>query len=342
MSHIVEDIRIDALNFLDLWLKYFGNLLVPFSNQLLLNYVGMLSGNLLNPSAQTTKSVGTGNPSSALHNSAIRTKILFSLCNFLNLCRDAPTKDFGSLENQEIWGHDLFQCEKASSFSSMIFQPEECSTGFRLHDPYSVKKLVDSIAPSIVAFWVESAPIVFHTAKVAPSEGLDVCNASVKLLGTIFRFLSPDELQQDWKSTFQESTLRHLKGYFPCGQGAEIETQAQSQILEMNANLIELLSLFYPEEAETAFTYFIESFSNKKSGVLCMSVTQISALLFALESCLSMSGSDRLLKHLLTWCNTLPISSAFRATMTKFVIRHVMVCKISLHCNGPQLIRLNS
>lgn len=209
MTHIYQNIRLDALKYLNLWMTQFGPLFLSHASELLTHYVAMIS------ESQSTTLVSRAKDANIATNT-MRNAIFQSLIQFLTLWQcDALGSPKCSMPATRTTG-PLVQ---------VLFQPEQQASGYDLHNPLHVLQLLEALSPSLVTMWIESAPTVFEKATVKSSKALEICHTIIQLMVTFLRCLptSLDLPDATWKSTFYSSTLRHFVQYFPFDLSRQID-----------------------------------------------------------------------------------------------------------------------
>ncbi|KAJ3363049.1 Testis-expressed sequence 10 protein [Allomyces javanicus] len=359
MTHIFEDIRVDALRFLDLWIEQCPHLLLPHTSQILANYVGMLAG----ADGKSDDLVVAANPNGKLSKARVRLTVFYSLARFLNLVREhqasaspksmpphltgmlSPMGD--AMTSGALWHILPPTAPVTAELPFNLFQMGSEATSshnatYSLHDPASVRALIDAVTPAVLAFWMESAGPVLSKAQVVAGDNLDVCAAAVQLLSTLFRFLAPDgaveheaddgTTAQTWLATYRAKTLRHMAPMFPFGAGKQCDARVRSTLMEMNLHFVEVLARVDPSNMAVAMAYMKRTFTiaaaagtdAKAAAAPAMNLTaeQFAVVVPALDACLRIS--DSLLDRMLDWCHRLPMTHPTRAIATRYLVVKLM------------------
>ncbi|KAJ3036555.1 Testis-expressed sequence 10 protein [Rhizophlyctis rosea] len=150
MTHINEDIRLDGLKFLRIWLEQYPTLITMYSDKIIPNFLSLLSANAKGKSGSLS---GSGsaliiNPSSQLGSSKSRVEVLESLFAFLKLLLRTSDLRFWFLNGHEV---NLKSHGGAASRRKMwnsargvpIFDTQQCMSwaGIPNDDPTSSYKI---------------------------------------------------------------------------------------------------------------------------------------------------------------------------------------------------------
>ncbi|KAJ3373351.1 Testis-expressed sequence 10 protein [Allomyces arbusculus] len=371
MTHIFEDIRVDALKFLDLWIEQCPHLLLPHTSQILANYVGMLAG----ADGKSDDLVVAANPNGKLSKARVRLTVFYSLARFLNLVREhqasaspksmpphltgmlSPMGD--AMTSGALWHVLRPTASVTAELPFNLFQmgsevTSSRSATYSLHDPASVRALIDAVTPAVLAFWMESAGPVLSKAQIVAGDNLDVCAAAMQLLSTLFRFLAADgtveheaddgTAAQAWLATYRSKTLRHMAPMFPFGAGKQCDARLRSTLMEMNLHFVEVLARVDPSNMAAAMTYMERTFTiaaagtDAKAAAPAMNLTaeQFAVVVPALDACLRIS--DSLLDRMLDWCHRLPMTHPTRAIATRYLVVKLME-KNPKDIKSPDLVR---
>ena len=219
MTHIYDDIQHDSLGFLELCLRYFPNLMVGSSSQLIQNFVGMISRQNI-PGTKHSKGpqhkVGKGlavNPKGKLSSLRSRLKILqqllallkalesssnsnpLSSANLVELPSKKPTINFDKKKPTRI--QVLEHSVEEPTLHSFTFDSGTATTALNtesknniLTDRQMVKDFMEVIVPLLLECWIECSPAQMTTAlpnSMVSSSSIDVMLAVTEILKIVFK-----------------------------------------------------------------------------------------------------------------------------------------------------------
>ncbi|ORX53017.1 hypothetical protein BCR36DRAFT_369273 [Piromyces finnis] len=118
MTHILEDIRLDSLKFLKLFIDNHPTLTIHYSNKLIPNFLNHLTGDMKMNSKSNSSSLSSSllvNPKSKLGSTKSRAAILSSFYDFLSIIIKEEKINGNKQENEEI--KDNINWNKQSSIS---------------------------------------------------------------------------------------------------------------------------------------------------------------------------------------------------------------------------------
>ena len=219
MTHIYDDIQHDSLGFLELCLRYFPNLMVGSSSQLIQNFVGMISRQNI-PGTKQSKGpqhkVGKGlavNPKGKLSSLRSRLKILqqllallkalesssnsnpLSSANLVELPSKKPTINFDKKKPTQI--QVLEHSVEEPTLHSFTFDSSTATTALNsesknniLTDRQMVKDFMEVIVPLLLECWIECSPAQMTTAlpnSMVSSSSIDVMLAVTEILKIVFK-----------------------------------------------------------------------------------------------------------------------------------------------------------
>lgn len=220
MTHIYDDIQHDSLAFLELCLRYFPNLMVTSSSQLIHNFVGMISHQSTSHVKKSTGlqlKVGKGlsvNPKGKLSSLRSRLKVLQQLLAFLKALESSskpwqkegifpsvsnvvsatkPIIQFNKLQptQVQVLQHSVdepklmpFMFENSSSSASTDNESNILTDGNKMKD------FVEVIVPLLLECWIECNPVQMTTGLpdgVVSSSATDVMVAIAEIVKVIFK-----------------------------------------------------------------------------------------------------------------------------------------------------------
>lgn len=225
MTHIYDDIQHDSLGFLELCLRYFPNLMVTSSSQLIQNFVGMIShqttsGTKMSKGLQHKAGKGLSvNPKGKLSSLRSRLKVLQQLLAFLkalesstNSCQGEnpfSSKNHVDLSSKkpvfhfekhlptqvQVLQHSVeepillpFNLDNTSMFGVPSTNTESKSN--ILTDGQQAKDFMQTIVPLLLECWIECDPAQMTTGlpgSVMSSSSIDVMLAITEILKVIFK-----------------------------------------------------------------------------------------------------------------------------------------------------------
>ena len=225
MTHIYDDIQHDSLGFLELCLRYFPDLMVGSSSQLIENFVGMISHQNTsgtNQSKGLKQKVGKGlsvNPKGRLSSLRSRLKILQQLLAFLKALESSANFSEGENPLSSVNFIDL-PCKKTvvhfnkqlptqiqvlqHSVEEPILRPfsfdNSSTTGVTslnteskhniLTDEQMVKDFMETVVPLLLECWIECNPAQMTTGpseSMVSSSSIDVMLAVTEILKVVFK-----------------------------------------------------------------------------------------------------------------------------------------------------------
>ncbi|XP_064614009.1 testis-expressed protein 10-like [Liolophura sinensis] len=245
MTHIYEEIRMDSLFVMDVFLDSFPGLVTNNSTQILLNFVEQISTRIAASGRSQAEQSLSVNPTSRLSTLKWRVKVLERLQKFLTaLTQNSSREHTSSCTNQSDSSNPE---ENVISFHQMAAHAQEFAPVCkRMWTSYSyilgAKSLVNtdnkprldrsdvscemfvkSLLPLLLECWVEATAI--DKKKSSSVDGLvspdslvvmvNVVNV-IKLLWRYVRSISSEEGNSDWvPSEYRKDFIKHVMSYFP-------------------------------------------------------------------------------------------------------------------------------
>ncbi|XP_013398988.1 testis-expressed protein 10 homolog isoform X2 [Lingula anatina] len=228
MTHIVEDIRLDALSVLDVCLEFHPKLIITGTSQLLPNFIDQISQCQSQGSKSGAFSL-TINPSGKMGALKWRGKVLERLNRFLSVYLESFPKRTGMFETSEVchvgWKDDWITCYQPCSsvglinsdftFRSSLLPQQSLSTGADY-----LKNFIGTVVPLLFQCWVEVLPenSAGHPLPVDSHPTMFCVLQILQHLGLCVEALGAEDqaLSLDWLYGFYHKDLRqHIQPHFP-------------------------------------------------------------------------------------------------------------------------------
>jgi hypothetical protein len=253
MTHIHEDVRVDALKFLAFWLESFQRLTVAFgAEKLLPNIINLLgrngSGGSVSIEGVRMVSAIASNPNSQFGMSKTRMDLLETLLRLMTASAGVDAQSalwFLPTDGEALDTAKEYTWENAMDgvvlplvnavpsdrlavdlFASTRQQTALVSKDFRM--AYSVKQstdvihLIDVLQPLLMDIWMEGAPQVFVPSGSASSSTLTAIHLALKTLTFLWRTLlithNGQNVDASWIGDHIKTIQRYIFVRFPFGQ----------------------------------------------------------------------------------------------------------------------------
>ncbi|RKO90901.1 hypothetical protein BDK51DRAFT_31444 [Blyttiomyces helicus] len=271
MTHITEDIRLDGLKFLGVWLQYYPTLVTPFADKHWQWVEERLVYRQWIISHQSVESTRVFKDTGFLEALASRSNVLrltrqrgmtYGLTQpLVHLIRESAIWGIlrsGAFEGQSGNVVDLFGATGASVSDRLSMGPAQgleksgsnaIRNTYDLQDMAQLKALIDIIMPIMVDFWLESSATVFSASAIGMSPALSTLHTVLKMMSLLWRAMLGDEKNhpdREWVENWGKTILKYFNVHFPFGGGNfSIRDDAVESVLqEMNILFCELLSHF--------------------------------------------------------------------------------------------------
>ncbi|KAJ3296404.1 Testis-expressed sequence 10 protein [Borealophlyctis nickersoniae] len=249
MTHIMEDIRLDGLKFLSLWLEVYPVLMPSFADKVIPNYISLLSAN---GKTKTGSGIGSSvliNPSSQLGSSKNFIAIYTNADLWAGLEQKDDPNGGGSLVLFGAAGAPAMSADRLAVTAVM----GATGQGNNIQNSYELTKYdhlkVNVIMPILVDFWLEASSTVFGVGSISQSPALAVMETLLKTMNLLWRaFLvgMKDGADLEWVDAWLKTILKHFVVHFPFGAGNYSMRDAKVELILQNMNILfcELLSHF--------------------------------------------------------------------------------------------------
>ncbi|KAI9345655.1 hypothetical protein BDR26DRAFT_856403 [Obelidium mucronatum] len=278
MNHIVNEIRYDAVRFINVWIDVFPATFIPASPQIIQNYMSLLSLKRQKVSGQDSfvkkskESIMDGDQIVVLASMNQLLKLSTETCwqstfipaeYSLYFKKDITlTRSADRWHQNTKWNLDIFSNSLASISSNPIKSANdriELSLGETTvskkpiqADTWGPSEFINAIVPVCIDIWLEAAAIVLSGAMINETQGLEKLNLSMSILhqSLVKNFNGPSNLDLGGRKAIVASFAKHVLVSFPYGHNAVgIKTEHCEQVLqEMNIKTCEIVSLFQPQD----------------------------------------------------------------------------------------------
>ncbi|KAI7861883.1 hypothetical protein BDF14DRAFT_1897792 [Spinellus fusiger] len=282
MTHIYEDVRLDAIRLIDLWVTIAPDVLViKHWDRVTNNYLSLLTvdanslthsrSNLgtTSPSNATLSSVKSAENKSHLHlhknSSAHCYDSYWFFMNFLesrhakesfkNHFEESQTSKDAKTLRWDQSGFTPLHPSMGASSSYLSAQPLASYSALHLFESNGPKanqstQLIETFHSILVGAWLETAPSVFNSSNISLTPALQLLEILLKLSLVLWRAMvskgGVDKLGRAWLDTYLQQFLKHTIIYFPFGANTPGNRggKVDSVLLGMNIMVCELTSLF--------------------------------------------------------------------------------------------------
>ncbi|KAJ1895547.1 rRNA processing protein, partial [Kickxella alabastrina] len=240
MTHILEDIRSDAVRFLDLLADVAPAAVAQHSATILRNFFGLLE-------TQAAGDGSSGTARTALLSQGTRLGIMQSCHNYLAVYT-RPALATGDA----LWfmgadaplpppAAEFLYADAAAPFAALgLFgEPSAAPTEAAAVRAQSTEALA-RLFPFLLATWME-ASTVFAANALAADRSLDLCALVLQILQTLWRTAHADAVPPAARDLV--GFLRRCMVHFPLGDGYAGSAQAEEALLAMNTRVCELAAL---------------------------------------------------------------------------------------------------
>ncbi|KAJ1932139.1 hypothetical protein GGF37_007159, partial [Kickxella alabastrina] len=240
MTHILEDIRSDAVRFLDLLADVAPAAVAQHSATILRNFFGLLE-------TQAAGDGSSGTARTALLSQGTRLGIMQSCHNYLAVYT-RPALATGDA----LWfmgadaplpppAAEFLYADAAAPFAALgLFgEPSAAPTEAAAVRAQSTEALA-RLFPFLLATWME-ASTVFAANALAADRSLDLCALVLQILQTLWRTAHADAVPPAARDLV--GFLRRCMVHFPLGDGYAGSAQAEEALLAMNIRVCELAAL---------------------------------------------------------------------------------------------------
>ncbi len=259
MTHIYEDIRIDAFRFIQFWIQSFPNLTAEFGTERLLpNFISNLANDRLDATIVHSKERSLKvDPNSRLGLSKTRSLVLSCLDTLLHItltrlqpsCMSNATRAQRQLEFN--WSQQSsFQCPLLSTSVLVVGEPldvmafvsfditstksadEPGQSVYRLTDISHIEALIKELQPLLIQLWLETANTL-TMGSTATGTTIKPLYSILKIGSLLWRYwasLAKEECRFEFVESFISPLVKHVLPQFPFGQ-ASLQTKVHNVFL---------------------------------------------------------------------------------------------------------------
>ncbi|KAJ1719811.1 rRNA processing protein [Coemansia erecta] len=254
MTHILEDIRGDAMKFLDLLAEVVPAAVAQHSATIMRNFFSLLETKAATAGNGGTSNGAGVNTRTSLLTQGNRLAIMRSCHNYLSVYT-RPVLETGSelwfmgdadLNTEEQGYSAYFYPDTPAPFGALCLFGEASSgksaaignstTAIRAQSVEAFERLF----PFLQETWMESATI-FGTNAICGDRSLDLCALVLQIFQTLWRTAHPKSIPPTASDLVD--FLRRCMAYFPFGEGFTGDSAAEETLLEMNLRVCELIAL---------------------------------------------------------------------------------------------------
>ena len=317
LSHIHDDVRIDALQILDDLRENYSSLIVSSLSQIVPHLVGLLRQNAF--SLETSRSQRSA--AGAMSN---RLQILSRLQAFLqlDLCMNQPTVPSPSQSKEIIVSSTAPTYVGLYKFGNLgdvkARQMSVSNAGVQLDDA-AICHIVESVIPVVLEWWVECEPSQLLCESPVPPRSLLSMSLILDLIQTLWQLATrldqqfgTSRLRTFLSNRYEKDFVKHFLTYFPftattlsngykrAMEKVAIRGVSATSVVDMNATLCSILTTVRrPDSAWMGqiMDYLVHVFN--ESVTHQMSARAFQTLLSTIQLLLNdyMSGSDSLLEE---------------------------------------------
>ncbi|KAI8611156.1 hypothetical protein BC830DRAFT_1142386 [Chytriomyces sp. MP71] len=296
MNHIVNDIRFDAVRFLNIWIEVFPSFFASGSSQIIQNFMSLLHLKKQKVSGKDqyikkSKDAMMDSDQLTVLSSLNQLLRLSSTESFLAASSESPLqslyfrKDITLTRHSGRWAHqskfklDVFSTtigtasKKIQSGRIELSLGDTVVTAKPVANAWGPKDFVVAIVPACVDVWLDSAPQVLSGVMINEGAAIEKLNLAMGILHQALTAnfgLASDAERKDMVNSF----AKHVLVSFPYGNNAVgIKTENCERILqEMNIKTCEIVSLFKKdlhtqEWEEGMFDYLFKTIAVKDDSL---------------------------------------------------------------------------
>lgn len=260
MTHIFEEIRVDALKFVNVWILSFPILVESYGSKLVPNFISILSnggGNSSNSGSTRNLSV---NPDSQMGVSRNRLQLLENLYALLGVMtvdkvsrKQQKKQVFIEWDNKPIKNGFYMACSDVITAPVTVLEDASLITTGSIFTTCDMKSLNDvvnlitTVQPILTQLWMENSHGILEVAQITDSPALQALHLVLKIMALLWRHLQSMQWPE-WTSIDHHVTQfkKFMLPHFPFGQNA-FSTSAlnTTQVLrEMNLLCCQVMTIF--------------------------------------------------------------------------------------------------
>ncbi|KAJ2691855.1 rRNA processing protein, partial [Coemansia spiralis] len=340
MTHILDDIRSDAIKFLDLLADVAPESVAQLSPRILPNLLSLLETNTSAPDGKCTEVSAR----TALLSQGSRLGIMRSCYKYLSVYTGTQAEPADPLQfmacdacpglSLNNTGSNMyFHPDSPSPFGTLGLFGEAAAGGSDTADPTTAvransRDALGRLFPFLQATWTE-ASTVFAAGQIVAGPSLELCTITALILQTLWRaaYAGPIPPEDRRLAGF----LRQCMVHFPFGAGHARDARVEEPLLSLNVLVCELVALTRqgtPEDAELArflqraVEFVVQTVGQPGSARL--PYRQFSELLPAvwrLARGAAQEDADQLLTAVLHYARACPPTSPSKTLCIRFVSR---------------------
>ncbi|KAJ2451741.1 rRNA processing protein [Coemansia sp. RSA 2336] len=345
MTHILDDIRADAVQFLDLLADAVPDSVAQFAPRVLPSFFSMLDTSTTTSDGKRTEA----NARTALLTQSSRLTIMRSCYKFLSVITRPLT-----LSTDPLWfmssasaspvapAQQLFHPNCPAPFAAMNLFGEaavagsDSSGGDAAIRDQSIAAL-DRLFPFLQATWTESATI-FAAGHIS-TESLELCARVMQILQVLWRAAYATAIPPNDRLA---GFLRQCAVFFPFGRDFEGDATTEAALLTLNIQLCELTALVSQgtDDAELSRTLrrvvrFVlhtlglrttkpgRSQQAPKRSLPHEQFVELLPVIWRLAQCCGCQDARQLLQAVMLYANSCPLSSPAKTLCIRFLARIV-------------------
>ncbi|KAJ3411793.1 putative protein serine/threonine kinase [Chytridiales sp. JEL 0842] len=275
MNHIVDDVRLDAVRFVAIWMNKLPDQFVGFASQILPSFISILASErrkISSKSRENTTSKSSNHSSEKtrilvleslrlfLHN---LTKVQHNGSQFQTFAAPKPTETVfysqgaplqiygGRWEDQSRWALDeIFlpgQSTKPSNESGRINMKTETTTKLNKEDSrhsLDTNAIFTELFAMLVDLWLDSASTVFGGSAISDTPILERLSEVLKTMQSLTSFCLQTGMREAEITLAMQSISKHILPYYPFGNNAAgiRNDTTHTALSEMNFILCRLVS----------------------------------------------------------------------------------------------------
>ncbi|KAJ1734974.1 hypothetical protein LPJ61_000793 [Coemansia biformis] len=260
MTHILEDIRTDAMKFLDLLADVAPESVAQLSPRILPNLLSLLETSTSTPDSKRAEVSAR----TALLSQGSRLGIMRSCYRYLSVCTEGQAEVADQLQfmrpsgagpgargtadcpSLNCTGSGLyFHPDSPSPFGALGLFGEASNGGPDAAGPATAvcatsREALGRLFPFLQATWTEASAI-FATSRIAGDPSLELCTTAMLLLRTLWRGGYPGAIPSDEKRL--AGFLRQCMVHFPFGGELARDARVEEPLLLLNVSVCELVAL---------------------------------------------------------------------------------------------------
>ncbi|KAJ1813877.1 rRNA processing protein, partial [Coemansia sp. RSA 2599] len=268
MTHILEDIRTDAIKFLDLLVHVAPAAVAQHSSTIMRNFFSLLETKTATKTADAGRHSESVNTRTSLLTQGSRLAIMQSCYNYMTAHARSvlePDDDLwfmyadrsvgnANAKTQALPSIDAyFYTDSPAPFSDLgLFGEASTAVDTAASLRAQSRESFERLFPFLQETWMESATI-FGTNNIGADRSLELCALVLQILQTLWRTAYVDSVPASARDLI--GFLRRCMVYFPFGRQYSGDAQVEETLLAMNIKVCELAALVNLGVAEDEDVY---------------------------------------------------------------------------------------